>query len=139
MNNQSPDPRDRLWLDLSASRPDSPGEHAFAHHIARRIRRRRALRRAGAVAAFALGPALALLYLKINDTRPSTVAAERPAEVAPRISSAPGPVVERITDEQLFALLPDAPFLILNDENSGRKIILLADNAGPATTHIPAP
>ncbi len=128
MKNPSPDPRDRLWLDLSAPGPDSSGEHAFARHIARRIRRRRALRRAGVVAAFALGPALALLSPLLHDTRRTTAGAERPGET-PQISSIDHPVVELITDEELLTLLPDAPFLILNDADGGRRIILLAENA----------
>lgn len=128
MNNPPPDPRDRLWLDLSVSGSAPSEEHAFPHRVARQIRRRRALRRAAAVAALALVPALSLLYPFLDDTPKPAAVAHRPAE-APEISS-PGPqLVERITDEELLALIPDAPLLIMNDAAGRRRIILLADKA----------
>ena len=126
-NNPPPDPRDRLWLDLSVSGSAPSEEHAFAHQVARQIRRRRALRRTAAVAAFALVPALSLLYPFLDDTRRPASVADRPVET-PEISSSGHQPVERITDDELLALIPDTPLLIMNEPDGGRRIILLADN-----------
>jgi hypothetical protein len=134
MKNPTPDPRDRLWLDLAVADHSPPGGNNFEQVIARRVRRRRALRRTAVVAACALVPALALLLPFHDDARRNTAHAERPG--TPSEDASPHPQgVERITDEELLTLLPDTPLLILNDADEGRRIILLADHAyrTPAT------
>ena len=134
MKNPTPDPRDRLWLDLAVADHATTEENAFVHVLARRIRRRRALRRSAVVVACALVPALALRLPIHDDARRTTDHAERPAPPSEDVSPHPQGV-ERITDEELLTLLPDTPLLILNDADGGRRIILLADH----TRGTPAP
>jgi hypothetical protein len=125
-------PRDRLLADLLAAAPDADPGAAFARRIAARVRRRRIARRATLAASLTIAAAFAIFTVAPRfSPNPATAPATTPLAAAEHPAPSPNLGYTLITDEELFALLPDEPLLITTQPDGTRSITLLATLSSP--------
>lgn len=119
------DARDRLLAETFD--PEWAGA-TLPRRVAARLRWRRRARKAAA-AVIVVGAALGLPWMLREEPKASITAVPAPP-AATTVNATPG--YELITDEELFAQLPDAAWLIVETANGQRSFTLLGRVPGQA-------